>query len=76
MLSTGNAKIQMSMSMNLRLTAFVEIEAKWFGLGIKEASAGLKLEGSMDFSMGISIDGELRSVRLFFGAHSNAQCCF
>lgn len=64
MLSTGNAKIQFSMSAYLSLTAFVEIESKWFGLGIKDASAGLKLEGGMDFSCDISVDGELRFVRL------------
>lgn len=64
MLSTGNAKIQFSMSAYLSLTAFVEIESKWFGLGLKDASGGLKLEGGMDFSCDISVDGELRFVRL------------
>ena len=48
--------------MYLRLTAFLEIEKKWLGLGIKDASAGLKLDGNMDFSLELSIDGELRFV--------------
>lgn len=53
------------MSMYLRLTAFVKTETKWFGLGIKDAAVGLKLEGGMDFSCDISVHGELRFVRLF-----------
>jgi len=60
MLATGNAKIQVSMSAYLSLTAFVEIESKWFGFGIKDATAGLKLEGGLDLSCDISVDGELR----------------
>ncbi len=62
MLSTGNARFQVSLFMYLRLTAFIEIEKTWTGLGIKDASAGLKLEGNMDFSLDLSIDGELRFV--------------
>ena len=50
--------------MYLGLTAFVEIEKKWLGLGIKDASIGLKLKGNMDFSLELSIDGELRFVIL------------
>ena len=65
MLSTGNAKMQVSMSAYLSLTAFVEIESKLFGFGIKDATAGLKLEGGVDFSFDISVDGELRFVRPF-----------
>lgn len=65
MLATGNAKIQVSMSAYLSLTAFVEIESKWFGFGIKDATAGLKLEGGLDLSCDISVDGELRFVRPF-----------
>ena len=48
------------MSAYLSLTAFVEIESKWFGSGIKDASAGLKLEGGLDFSCDITVDGDLR----------------
>ena len=53
------------MSAYLSLTAFVEIESKWFGFGIKDASAGLKLQGGLDFSCDIIINGELRFVRPF-----------
>lgn len=53
------------MSAYLSLTAFVEIESKWFGLGIKDATAGLKLEGGLDFSCEISVDGSLRFERPF-----------
>ena len=66
MLATGTAKIQVSMYAYLRMTAFVEIESKWFGFGIKDASAGLKLEGGLDLSCDISVGGELRFVRLFY----------
>lgn len=62
MLSKGNAKIQVSMSAYLSLTAFVEIESKRFGFGVKDASAGLKLAGGLDFSCDIIVDGELRFV--------------
>ena len=62
MLSTGNAEIQVSMSAYLRVTAFLEIESKWFGFGIKDATAGLKLEGGLDISCGLTVDGELRFV--------------
>jgi len=48
------------MSAYLKLTAFLEIESKWFGLGIKDATAGLKLDGRLDLSCEISVDGELR----------------
>jgi len=53
------------MSAYLSLTAFVEIESKWFGLGVKDASAGLKLDGGLELSCDISVDGELRFVSLF-----------
>ena len=66
MLATRAAKIQVSMSAYLRLTAFLEIESKWFGLGIKDASAGLKLEGGLDLSCDIIVGGELRFVRSFY----------
>ena len=52
------------MFMYLRLSAFIEIEKKWHGLGIKEASAGLKLEGRLEFALEFSVDGELRFVIL------------
>ena len=68
MLSTGIAKIQVSMSAYLRLTAFVAVESKWFGSGIKDASVGLKLKGGLDFSCVITVGGELRFVRLLWCA--------
>ena len=65
MLSTGNAKIQVSMFAYLSLTAFVEIESKWLGFGIKDATAGLKLEAGLDLSCELSVGGELRFVGAF-----------
>lgn len=65
MLAKTTAKIQVSMSAYLSLTAFVEIESKWLGLGIKDASAGLKLEGGLDLSCDLSVGGELRFVKHF-----------
>ena len=59
------------MSGYLRMTAFVEIESKWFGFGINDATAGLKLEGGLDFSSDITVDGELRFVTPFLWVHSN-----
>ena len=53
------------MSAYLSLTAFVEIESKWLGYGIKDASAGLKLEGGLDLSCDLSVGGELRFVKHF-----------
>ena len=54
------------MSAYLSLTAFVEVKSKWFGDKIKDAAAGLKLEGGLDVSCDITIGGELRFVRLFW----------
>ena len=65
MLAKRTAKIQVSMSAYLSLTAFVEIESKWLGYGIKDASAGLKLEGGLDLSCDLSVGGELRFVKHF-----------
>jgi len=50
------------MSAYLSLTAFVEIQSKCFGFGIKDAKAGLKLEGGLEVSCEISVQGELRFV--------------
>ena len=49
----------------LNLTAFVDIEPKCFGFGVKDATVGLKLEGGLDISCDISVHGELRCVRTF-----------
>ena len=48
--------------MHLRLTTFVEIEKKWLGFGTKDASVGLKLDGKMESSLDLSMDGKLRFV--------------
>jgi len=49
----------------LNLMGFVDIEPKCFGSGVKDATAGLKLEGDLDVSCDISVHGELRFVRPF-----------
>ena len=54
----------MSLFMNLRLSVFVSIEKKFFGVGLKDASVGLELEGSLQFSLQFSLNGELRLVIL------------
>ena len=54
--------MQVSLDMYLRLRVSVEIETKWLGLGIKDASIGIKLEGKLDFSLEFYLDGELRCV--------------
>ena len=59
MLSTENAKLQVSLEMFFELTMFLEIEPKWYG-GIEDAAVGLKLEGKLDFSLTFEVDGELR----------------
>ncbi|XP_022809251.1 uncharacterized protein LOC111346215 [Stylophora pistillata] len=60
LLLTENAKVQVSLEMFFQVTMFLEIEKKWFKPGIKDATAGLELEGSLDFSLDLSVDGELR----------------
>ncbi|XP_022808829.1 uncharacterized protein LOC111345812 [Stylophora pistillata] len=60
LLSTKSAKVQVSLEMFFKVTMFLEIEKKWFGLGIEEATAGLELEGSLDFSLEFAVNGELR----------------
>ena len=59
MLSTENAKLQVSLEMFFELTMFLEIEPKWSG-GIEDATVGLGLEGKLDFSLEFSVSGELR----------------
>ena len=61
--------------MSLRLTAFVEIEKKWLGVGENVASVGLKLEGNMESSLHLSISGELRFViRSIIGIGIKVSC--
>ena len=57
------------MSAYLSLTAFVGIEPKCLRLGVKDASAGLKLTGSLDVNCDISIDGGLWFVDLSWCAY-------
>ena len=59
MLSTENAKLQVSLEMFFELTMFLEIEPKWSG-GIEDAAVGLELEGKLDFSLTFNVNGELR----------------
>ena len=59
MLSTENAKLQVSLEMFFELTMFLEIEPKWLG-GIEDAAVGLELEGKLDFSLTFNVNGELR----------------
>ena len=48
--------------MFFKVTMFLEIEKKWFEPGIEDATAGLELEGSLDFSLEFSVDGKLNSL--------------
>lgn len=59
MLSTWNAKIEARLVFSLYLNLFVNIEKSFFG-GMKDASIGLLLQGSLDSSLEISISGKLR----------------
>jgi len=59
MLSTWNAKIEARLVFSLYLNLFVNIEKSFFG-GVKDASIGLLLQGSLDSSLEISISGKLR----------------
>lgn len=59
MLSTWNAKIEARLAFSLHLNLFVNIEKNFFG-GMKDASIGLLLQGSLDSSLEISISGKLR----------------
>ena len=63
MLSSVGARVETHLDLSLSLTAFIDIEKKMWPLGgIKEAAFGLKLEGSMDYTLDISITGKLRFV--------------
>ncbi|XP_022804999.1 uncharacterized protein LOC111342215 isoform X2 [Stylophora pistillata] len=60
LLSTENAKIQVSLEMLLKVTMFLEIEKRSYGFGIEDATVGLELKGSLDLSLEFRVEKELK----------------
>lgn len=62
LVSRAGSSIEARLAISLRLTAFVEIEKKWYIWEIKDASVGLKLQGSVSATLDLKVGGELRLV--------------
>ena len=58
-ISSGEATVEAGLAAYLKLTAFVDIEKRFWGT-LKKAAIGLKLEGSLDSNLEIKINGKLR----------------
>ncbi|KAL9982165.1 hypothetical protein ACROYT_G010976 [Oculina patagonica] len=60
LVSRAGSSIEARLAISLRLTAFVEIEKKWYSWKIKDASVGLELHGSVSATLDLKVGGELR----------------
>ncbi|XP_022801512.1 uncharacterized protein LOC111339184 [Stylophora pistillata] len=60
LLSTGIAELKVSLGMSFTMKMFLEIEKSWLGFEIEDATAGLELDGSLDFSLTFTVGGKLR----------------